>query len=78
MENGRKKDKQGKLIPANHIQQLFVEHNGINIVTSHMAGSISKNPYFDFLLNGGEIGDKITVSWEDNLGQKDSTTHLIK
>ncbi len=78
MENGRLKDKEGKLIPAHFIQELFVEHNGINIVTTHMAGSISKNPYFDFLLKGGEAGDEIKISWVDNLGQTDTQTHTIK
>jgi sulfur-oxidizing protein SoxZ len=78
MDNGRHKDKQGKLIPAHHIQQLWVKHNDELITTCEMGGSISKNPYFDFLLNGGLKGDKITISWVDNLGHKDSKTHTIK
>ena len=78
MENGRKKDKQGKLIPAHHIQELWVEHNEVKIIVCQMAGSISKNPYFDFLLKGGKAGDKITISWIDNLGKTDSNDHIIK
>ena len=78
MENGRHKDKYGKLIPAHHIQELWVEHNESKVISCHMAGSISKNPYFDFLLIGGEAGDKITISWVDNLGKSDSNTHTVK
>ncbi len=78
MDNGRFKNKQGQSIPAHHIQELWVEHNGEKIITCSMAGSISKNPYFDFLLKGGEAGDKIAIFWIDNLGKTDFNTHLIK
>jgi len=77
MDNGRHKDKQGRLIPAHHIQQLSVKHNGKEIVTCQLTGSISKNPYFDFLLKGGDKGDRITLSWIDNKGMKDSKDHFI-
>lgn len=78
MENGRNKDKYGKLIPKHHIQTLWVELNEVIIITCHMAGSISKNPYFDFLLKGGEQGDKIGIFWEDSLGNIDSDAQLLK
>jgi len=78
MENGRNKDKQGELIPAHHIQNLWVLHNKTQVITCHMAGSISKNPYFDFLLKGGKAGDSITITWVDNRGKTDSQTHTIK
>lgn len=78
MENGRNKDDQENLIPAHHIQDLWVEHNMAKVISCNMAGSISKNPYFDFLLKGGEVGDEITVSWIDNLGKSDSKEYTIK
>ena len=78
MENGRNKDQHGKTIAAHHIQQLWVDHNGKNIISSNLSGSISKNPYFDFLLKGGKIGDIITVGWKDNLDKTDSKIHIIK
>ena len=78
MENGRNKDKQGKLIPAHHIQELWVQHNDTKVIVCQMAGSISKNPFFKFLLKGGNIGDKITVSWIDNLGKTDTNDYPIK
>ncbi len=78
MENGRRKDPQDNTIPAHHIQELTVKHNDTVIANCYMAGGVSKNPYFDFLLNGGELGDKITVSWVDNLKETDSKIYLIK
>ncbi len=78
MENGRNKDKYGTHIPKHHIKKLWVEHNEIQIISCNMAGSISKNPYFDFLLKGGEVGDEITVFWEDNLGNLDSEVQILK
>lgn len=78
MEHGRNKDKQtGALIPAHFIQELTVKHNDNYIVSSNMAGSIAKDPYFAFMLNGGNEHDKITVSWEDNLGNSDSVDAFI-
>ena len=78
MENGRNKDGQGKLIPAHFIQELWVEHNTTKVIVCRMAGSISKNPFFDFLLKGGNAGDTITISWVDNLGKTDTNDHTIK
>lgn len=78
MENGRKKDKLGNLIPTHYIKELWVEHNKIRVISCNMGGGISKNPYFDFLLNGGEVNDKIIVSWVDNLGKVDHKEHMIK
>ncbi|MGR9115636.1 MAG: thiosulfate oxidation carrier complex protein SoxZ [Gammaproteobacteria bacterium] len=79
MEHGRNKNpKTGQLIPAHFIQTLTVSLNDQVIITSHMAGSISKDPYFAFVLKGGEAGDKITIAWVDNLGKTDSEDHILK
>lgn len=78
MEHGRNKDKvTGNMIPAHFIQELTIKHNDNYVITCNMAGSISKDPYFAFLLNGGKANDKITVSWEDNLGQSDTEEALV-
>lgn len=78
MEHGSNKDEiTGELISAHYIQELVVEHEGKVIVNTQMAGGISKNPYFAFMLKGGEKGDKITIRWKDNLGNTDSEDRLI-
>jgi sulfur-oxidizing protein SoxZ len=78
MANGRGKDKLGKAIPAKHITLLSITHNDLQILTAHLSASISKNPYFDFLLKEGNQGDTISVSWTDNLGETDSATYIVK
>ncbi|MGR8942402.1 MAG: thiosulfate oxidation carrier complex protein SoxZ [Gammaproteobacteria bacterium] len=79
METGRNKDpKTNRLIPAHHIQELTVSHNGRVIASSQLGASISKDPYFAFMLKGGEAGDKIRIEWLDNLGNRDSAEHVLK
>ncbi len=79
METGRRKDKDsGELVPAHYIQDLTVKHNDKVVVSSVMGASISKDPYFAFLLKGGEPGDKIIISWKDNLGNTDTAETVIK
>jgi sulfur-oxidizing protein SoxZ len=78
MEHGRSRNKEtNKLIPAHFIKQLTVSHNDKVIVTADLSASISKDPYFAFMLKNGKVGDKITVSWADNLGKEDSETHVV-
>ena len=78
METGRKKDDFDQLIPAHFIQELVVKHNDKVVVSSNMGAGISKDPYFAFMLKGGQINDKITVSWHDNLGNADTEEHIIQ
>lgn len=78
MEHGRNRDaKTDALIPAHFIQELTVKHNKNVIITGSTGANISKDPFFAFTLKGGDIGDKITISWVDNLGNKDSQDHII-
>ncbi len=79
METGRARDKKtGEFIPAQFIQQLTIQLNDKAIASAEMGASISKDPYFAFQLKGGEPGDKITISWHDNLGNTDSAESIIK
>jgi sulfur-oxidizing protein SoxZ len=79
METGRNKDpKTGKLMPAHFIQELSVKHNDKVVVSGNIGAGVSKDPYFAFMLKGGEVGDRITVSWRDNLGNTDSEEKLIE
>jgi sulfur-oxidizing protein SoxZ len=79
METGRSKDpKTNQLIPAHFIQELRLIHNGQVIANCQIGTSISKDPYFAFMLKGGEPGDRIKIEWVDNLGNKDSEEHVLK
>ncbi len=79
MEHGRNRDaKTHALIPAHFIQELTVKLNKTLIITAKTGAGIAKDPFFAFMLRGGNIGDKLTVSWLDNLGNKETQVHIIK
>ena len=79
MDSGNIKDKKtGKLIPAHFIQELNVDHNGKNVLNAAWGPAISKNPYLFFKFKGAKAGDKIKISWSDNMGEHDSAEFSIK
>jgi sulfur-oxidizing protein SoxZ len=76
METGLRKDAAGKLIPAHFIQYFAVRHKDHEVINAQFGPSISKNPFVGFKFKGGTKGDKITVTWTDNLG--DSRTDEVE
>ena len=42
------------------------------MLTAEWGPSIAKNPFLQFTIKGGKAGDKITISWIDNKGDKRS------
>ena len=79
METGLRKDsKTGEKIPAHHITEVTAEHNGNVVMTANWGGAISKNPYLSFKFKGASSGDKIKISWVDNMGKGDTAEADIK
>jgi sulfur-oxidizing protein SoxZ len=72
MESGQRKDATGRLVPAWHIRELTVTHNGRTVLTAQCGPSVAKNPFLQFTLKGGKPGDRIGVSWIDNRGERRS------
>ena len=70
METGLRKDAAGKVIPAWFIQEVSAALNGKPVMSAMWGASISKNPFLQFTLKGGKAGDKVSVSWLDNRGDK--------
>jgi sulfur-oxidizing protein SoxZ len=70
METGLRKDSAGKVIPAWFIQEITAAHNGKTVMTAEWGPSVSKNPFMQFNVKGAKAGDKITISWVDNKGDK--------
>lgn len=78
MEHGDNQDKPtNSSISAHFIQVLTVTYNQKVVVSCEISDSTPQNPYFAFMLKGGNQGDKITVNWLDNLGNTDSEEHII-
>lgn len=75
METGRRTDPEtGQTVPAHYIQELTCEHNGETVITAYWGTGVSRNPYFSFRFAGARAGDKLTLAWLDNRGQRDSLT----
>ena len=72
METGQRKDSAGKVIPAWFIQEVTAAHNGKTVLSANWGPSIAKNPFLQFVVKGAKAGDKITISWVDNRGDKRS------
>jgi len=72
METGQRKDSAGKVIPAWFIQEVTAQHNGKPVMTAQWGPAVAKNPYLQFIVKGAKVGDKITLSWVDNKGDKRS------
>ena len=70
METGQRKDDKGQTFPAHYIQTFTVSLNGKAIIDGQLNTSISKNPLFTFKARGIKAGDKLSVAWMDNLGDR--------
>ena len=66
METGQRKDAAGKTIPAWHITEVGVNHNGKSVLTAEWGTGVAKNPFLQFALKGAKAGDKVSVTWKDN------------
>ena len=70
METGQRKDSAGNAIPAWFIQGVTAAHNGKTVLTADWGPSVAKNPFLQFNVKGAKAGDKITINWVDNKGDK--------
>jgi len=77
MESGQRKDASGKIIPAWFIREVSVQLNGKPVMTAQWGPAVSKNPFLQFTIKGAKAGDKVTVSWVDNRGDRRSDEATI-
>ena len=77
METGQRKDASGALVPAHFIQNVTVTCAGKTVLSAQWGTSISKNPFMHFRFKGGKPGDKVTISWVDNKGERRTDEAVI-
>jgi sulfur-oxidizing protein SoxZ len=77
METGQRKDASGKTIPAWYIQEVNAQLNGKPVLNVLWGPSVAKNPFLQFIVKGAKAGDKITVTWVDNKGDKRSDEAVV-
>jgi sulfur-oxidizing protein SoxZ len=70
METGQRKDSSGNLVPLHFIQSITAQLNGKTVFEANTTQAISRNPVFAFKVKGAKAGDKLSITWEDNKGDK--------
>lgn len=61
--------------PGKEQARFFIKHiraelNGKLVWEAEISQAVSKNPVFAFRVKGAKAGDKLSVTWEDNKGDK--------
>jgi len=78
METGQRREPStGQLVPAHFIQNVSATLNGRLVMEAQWTQAISKNPFLGFKVKGARSGDRITVAWVDNQGNKNSTDAVV-
>ena len=72
MEIGQRKNQNRELVPQHFITQVTATHNGKTVLNAQWSQAVSRNPFLGFKVKGAKAGDKITVGWVDNKGDKSS------
>lgn len=67
MESGRRKDKQGKLIPRKIIHRFECHFNGAQVFASDWYPAVSANPYLAFNFRAEQSGE-FDFKWIDDDG----------
>ena len=70
METGLRKDAQGAVIPAWFIQSVTVTYGSKTVLAAQWGPAVSKNPFLSSKFKGGAKGEKVTITWIDNRGDK--------
>ena len=70
METGQRKDSAGTIVPLHFIKSVVVSHNGKTVLDAQWSQAVSRDPFLGLRVKGAKLGDKITVTWTDNKGDK--------
>jgi sulfur-oxidizing protein SoxZ len=78
METGLRVNPQTKeKIPAHFIQKITFLLNGKEVAVADAGQGVSKDPLISIRIKKTKRGDKVKVTWSDNLGEKDETEITI-
>lgn len=77
METGQRKDAAGKVIPAHYISDVVAKHGDRTVLTAKWGPAVSQNPFLQFRFRGAKAGEKVSVSWTDNKGDKRTDEAVI-
>jgi sulfur-oxidizing protein SoxZ len=52
------------------IRSVLVTHNGRTVLDAQWSQAVSRNPFLGLRVKGAKAGDRISVTWVDNKGDK--------
>jgi sulfur-oxidizing protein SoxZ len=70
METGQRKNSKGEIVPLHFIQSVTITHNARTVLDAQWSQAVARNPFLGLRIKGAKAGDKITVTWVDNKGDK--------
>ena len=77
METGLRQDEAGRTLAAHFITHLQVTLAARTVFSARMSFAVARDPLLNFRFAGGAAGQRLRVSWTDNLGQTRSDEALI-
>ena len=77
METGQRKDAAGKTVPAHYINDVKIMVGDRTVLSAKWGPAVSQNPFLQIKVKGAKVGDKVTVSWADNKGDRRSDEALV-
>ena len=77
MENGQRKDADGKLVPRLIVNALAVTYNDKPVLNARLEPAVSANPYLAFFLKVDESGT-LKFTWTDDNKQSWSAESKIE
>ncbi len=77
METGLRKDETGLPVAAHYITHVRVTVAERSVLEARISIAISRDPLLNFRFRGAKLGDRMTVSWTDNRGDKRIDETLI-
>ena len=77
METGQRKDAKGEIVPLHFIRNVTIAHNGKPVLEAQWSQAVSRNPFLGVRVKGAKAGDKISVTWVDNKGEKRADEAIV-
>lgn len=70
METGLRTDEAGTPISAHYITQVRVSVESRTVLEARISIAVSRDPLLSFRFKGAKAGDRMTVAWTDNRGDR--------
>lgn len=77
METGLRKDPAGAAVAAHYITDVRVAVGERSVLEAKISIAISRDPLLFFRFRGANVGDRMSVAWTDNRGDKRIDETLI-